>query len=224
MFAATAVALTAVLTAGTAGCGNPEFTYVNLHDGEIYFKVPASWRQVDQKALQEFFEPGDPASAMAQIRKERMALAAYDAHAEPSVSHFYGLGTQDEPFVFVRTTALFPTERDAISLNSMRDAFLPFTADRRRQLEQLPGYPLSAFEPLIDEVVHPGDGVRGVHVRFNYAIRGARTQTFDVTSYLAADGQRVSTMMIRCSAECYRKRAQELDKISKSFTIKRPIG
>nr|BFE81174.1 hypothetical protein GCM10020093_037750 [Planobispora longispora] len=114
MFTA-AVVLTAGMTAGTAGCGSPEFTYVNLNDGQTYFKLPTSWRQIDEKALHAFFESGDSESATAQILRQRTALAAYDAHAEPSVLHFYGLGAADEPFVLVRTMILLPSERDAIS-------------------------------------------------------------------------------------------------------------
>nr|BFE81173.1 hypothetical protein GCM10020093_037740 [Planobispora longispora] len=49
---------------------------------------------------------------------------------------------------------------------------MPFTAAKRQQAAQLPNYPMKKFEPLIDEVVQPGDGVRGIHVRFNYEVRG----------------------------------------------------
>ncbi|MBG0830988.1 hypothetical protein HS041_24830 [Planomonospora sp. ID67723] len=219
----TAVTLITAMAAGLTGCANPEFTYVRHDSGQTYFKVPAAWRPVDQQALDRYFER-DPESATAQVRKKLVWSVGYDAHAEPSVSHLYGIGTADEPFVFVRVITLMPEQRDMISLNVMRDAILPVTQASRQQVEQVPGYPLTGFELLTDEVFHPGDGVRGVRVRFNYAVEGAGTQTFDLTSYLDADGERLSMMLIRCSAACYRKRVQEFDTIAQSLKVKRPIG
>ncbi|GIH99239.1 hypothetical protein Pta02_12480 [Planobispora takensis] len=219
------VMLITALTFGLTGCAGPEFTYVRHDSGETYFKVPASWHAVDQETLSRFFTQGDPDSATAQVRKELIWLAAYDADAEPAVGHLYGLGSTDEPFVFVRVTTLLREQRDMMSLNVMRDALLPVTESARQQASAIPGYPATDFELLADEVIEPGDGLQGVHVRFNYAIQGAGTHTFDLTAYLAADGQRLSTMLIRCSASCYRDRAAELDVIAQSFkVIKRPIG
>jgi hypothetical protein len=214
----------ALIAALAAGCASPEFTYVRNDDGQTYFKVPAVWRQIDQKALDALLEQSDPESATAQVRKKLVWSVAYDAHAEPAVQHLYGLGTADEPFVFARVTTLLPSERDALSLNGMRDVLLPVSEEVRAKAEQIPGYPLTGFELLADEVLHPGDGVRGVHVRFNYAVQGAGMQTFDLTSYLSADSQRLSTMLVRCSAACYRERAAEFDRITQSFKVKRAIG
>ncbi|GAA4229822.1 hypothetical protein FHR32_000048 [Streptosporangium album] len=73
-------------------------------------------------------------------------------------------------------------------------------------------------------MLDPGDGLRGVHVRFNYAVQGAGVQTFDLTSYLAGDGKRISTLLIRCSAGCYRRRGAEFDGIAHSFKVKRLTG
>ncbi|MFC6575454.1 hypothetical protein [Planomonospora parontospora] len=219
--AATPVALVAALA---AGCASPEFTYVHDGDGRTYFKVPAVWRQIDQKALDAVLERSDPESATAQVRKQLVWSIAYDAHAQPAVQHLYGLGTSDEPFVFARVAKLLPSELDGLSLNGMRDVILPVSEEVRARAEQIPGYPLTGFELLADEVLHPGDGVRGVHVRFNYAVQGAGVQTFDLTSYLSEDGQRLSTMLVRCSAACYRERAAELDRITQSFKVKRAIG
>ncbi|GAA3155793.1 hypothetical protein GCM10010466_53390 [Planomonospora alba] len=217
-------AVTAVLAAGAAGCASPEFTYVRNDDGNTYFKVPAAWHQVDQKALDQAMSAGDPESATARLRRRLVWAVAYDAHARPAARHLYGLGTTDEPFLFARVVTLLPSERDALSLNGMRDAILPVSEGLRARVAQLPGYPLTGFELLADEVLHPGDGVRGVHVRFNYAVKGAGVQTFDLTSYLSEDARRLSTILVRRSAACYRERAAELDGVTRSFTVRKAFG
>ncbi|ACZ89198.1 hypothetical protein [Streptosporangium roseum] len=223
-FAVVAAGLVPALAGGLTGCAGSEFTYVRHDDGQTYFKVPAAWRQVDQKALDKATTGADPESATARLRRQLVWSIAYDAHASPSAGHLLGYGTGDEPFVFARVTRLLPEERDAVSLNGMRNSVIPVTESLRKEYAQVPGYPLTGFELLADDVLQPGDGLRGVHVRFNYTVQGAGTQTFDLTSYLAGDGERISTLLIRCSAGCYRRRAAEFDRIAHSFKVKRLTG
>ncbi|WP_433240060.1 hypothetical protein ACQPYK_33795 [Streptosporangium sp. CA-135522] len=223
-FAVVSAGVTLALVGGLTGCAGTEFTYVRHDDGRTYFKVPATWRQVDQKALEKATTGEDPESATAQLRRQLVWSIAYDAHTEPSAEHLLGYGTGDEPFVFARVTKLLPQERDAVSLNGMRNSVIPVTESLRKEYTQVPGYPLTDFELLADDVLQPEDGLRGVHVRFNYTVQGAGVQTFDLTSYLAGDGKQVSTLLIRCSAACYRKRAAELDGIAHSFKVKRLTG
>ncbi|GGK67299.1 hypothetical protein Sme01_09700 [Sphaerisporangium melleum] len=214
----------AVLAAVLAGCAGAEFTYVMGSDGQSYFKVPASWRKVDQKALdREVF--GDLSSATAQARKQLSWTVGYDGFREPSADHLLG-GKGDEPFVFAMVSTLTETQRDAVSLDTLRNTVLPVAVDdeTREKLEDTSGYPYKGFELLKDEVLQPGDGVRGVHVVYNLKVLGGPVQTFDQTTYLAADGTRVSVLLIRCSATCYRARAGELDRIAQSFKVKRVPG
>ncbi|MFI6456100.1 hypothetical protein ACIBF6_31610 [Streptosporangium amethystogenes] len=223
-FALVATAVFSALVGGLTGCARAEFTYVRHDDGQTYFKVPAAWQKVDQTALDKATIGADLESATAQLRKQLVWSTAYDAHSKPSPDHLLGYGTEDEPFVFARIAKLLPEEQDALSLNSMRNSVLPVTETVRKEYAEIPGYPLKDFELLADEVLQPGDGLRGVHVRFNYAIEGAGTETFDLTSYLALDGKQISTLLIRCSAACYRKRAGEFDRITQSFKVKRLTG
>ncbi|GAA3088910.1 hypothetical protein [Streptosporangium carneum] len=223
-FAVISMAVIPAMVGGLTGCAGPEFTYVRHDDGQTYFKVPAAWRKVDQEALDRATTGQDPESATARLRRRLVWSVAYDANVTPSADHLLGYGTGDEPFVFARVDKLLPDQRDAISLNGMRDAIIPVTKALREEYAQLPGYPLTDFELLADEVLAPGDGLRGVHVRFNYTVGGAGTQTFDLTSYLAGDGDQISTLLIRCSAGCYRRRAAEFDGIAQSFKVKRLTG
>ncbi|RCG29400.1 hypothetical protein DQ384_20295 [Sphaerisporangium album] len=223
----TAAVLAALMAGLSAGCGGADFTYVMGSDGQSYFKVPASWRKVDQRALdREFF--GDMTTATAQLRKRLSWTVGYDAFSRPSADHLYDpAGGSDEPFVFAMVSTLTKTQQDKASLDTLRNAaMLPvaLTADLRDQLEKLPGYPYKNFELLSDEVLPPKDGVRGVHVVYNFKVLGGPVQTFDQTAYLAADGSRVSVMLIRCSAMCYRTRGDEIGRIAQSFKVKRIPG
>jgi hypothetical protein len=223
----TVVATAAVLIAGVAGCGGADFTYVMGNDGQSYFKVPATWQKVDQNSLdRKVF--GDMSSATAQARKQLSWTVGYDGFSRPSAEHLLApAGGSDEPFVFAMVSNLTQSERDTVSLDVLRNAaMLPVVVsdDLRKQMEETAGYPFKEFELLSDEVLPPADGVRGVHLVYNFKVLGGPVQTFDQTAYLAADGTRVSVLLIRCSATCYRSRTRELDRIAQSFKVKRISG
>lgn len=222
-----AVATAAAMIAGLAGCGGADFTYVMGSDGQSYFKVPSSWSKVDQNALdRKVF--GDMSSATAQVEKQLSWTVGYDGFGKPSADHLLDpAGGSDEPFAFAMVSKLTRTEQDAVSLDALRNAAkLPVVVsdDVRKQTEDTPGYPFKGFELLSDEVLPPTDGVRGVHVVYNFKVLGGPVQTFDQTAYLAADGTRVSVLLIRCSAMCYQSRVQELGRIAQSFKVKRIPG
>ncbi|GAA3799003.1 hypothetical protein GCM10022226_17980 [Sphaerisporangium flaviroseum] len=222
-----AAATAAVLIAGLAGCGGADFTYVMGNDGQSYFKVPASWQKVDQKALERKIF-GDLTSATAQARKRLSWTVAYDGFTMPSADHLLDpAGGSDQPFAFAMVSKLTEDQRDAVSLDVLRNAaMLPVavTDEVRKQMESTAGYPFKGFELLSDEVLPPENGVRGVHVVYNLKVLGGPVQTFDQTAYLAPDGTRVSLLLIRCSATCYQKRSEELDRIAQSFKVKRVPG
>ncbi|WP_262847383.1 hypothetical protein [Sphaerisporangium corydalis] len=220
-------AMTAVMVAGLAGCGGADFTYVMGNDGQSYFKVPATWQKVDQKALdQKIF--GDMTSATSQVRKQLSWTVGYDGYDRPSADHLLAAGGgSDEPFAFAMVSTLTESEQNSVSLDVLRNAaMLPVVVDQdvRKQMEETAAYPFKSFELLSDEVLPPKDGVRGVHVVYNFKVLGGPVQTFDQTAYLAADGTRVSVLLIRCSATCYRSRSAELDRIAQSFKVKRIPG
>lgn len=224
LIAATVTA--AAMIAGLAGCGSAEFTYVMGNDGQSYFKVPATWQKVDQSALdRQIF--GDMTSATAQVRKRLSWTVGYDAYGRPSADHMLSSAESEEPFAFAMVSSLTEPERDAASLDVLRNAaMLPVVvgAELRKKMEETPGYPFKDFELLSDDVLPPENGVRGVHVVYNFKVLGGPMQTFDQTAYLAADGTRVSVLLIRCSAACYRTRTRELEKIAQSFKVKRIPG
>ncbi|WP_157530067.1 hypothetical protein [Microtetraspora niveoalba] len=213
------------LVAGLSGCGGGGFTYVRDEAGATYFKVPAAWHKVDQGSLDgKVF--GDPESASARTQKQLTWTVGFDAHATPSADHLLVPGSvaEDRPFVMAKVQTLTPAQRDEVSLNTLRNSSgLPVAVNEetRRQLESSAASPFKGFEVLSDQVLPVQDGVRGIRTVFNYRLLGGPVQTFDETAYLSADGAHVSTLLIRCTAACYRQRAAEIDLVARSFKVKR---
>ncbi|GIH60509.1 hypothetical protein Msi02_13260 [Microbispora siamensis] len=215
----------AVAASLLSGCAGPEYTYVRDDSGDTYFKVPASWRQIDQKTLdKEIF--GDAESAKAQLAKQALWTAAFDAYDEPSLVHLLqgSAGAEDKPFVFAKVQKLSEDDQNAVSLDALRlspPIPVPVTEEQRQAIEAS-GF--SGFELLSDEVLPIEDGVRGVHSVYNYRVGSGPVQTFDKTAYLSADGTTVSTLLIRCTPACYKKRAAEIATVVKSFKVKHLIN
>ncbi|TMR14908.1 hypothetical protein ETD86_28090 [Nonomuraea turkmeniaca] len=220
-------ALIALLVAifAVSACGQPEFTYVRDRTGTTYFKVPASFTQLNANAIEMYLSGDHPNSQAAQLRAQRVWSTAFDQSTEPSVNHL--LGSAD-PFVYATVHQLTEEQRDMISLNRLRDFVLPVTEQMRQlyvQQSAATGQPptFQNFELLGNEVLTLGGGARGVRVRFNYQI-GNDVQTFDHTAILDEKGATVSVMLIGCQSICFRKRAGEFDKIASSFKLLRLPG
>ncbi|WP_405086034.1 hypothetical protein [Microbispora sp. NBC_01389] len=219
------VAGAALAASVLSGCAGPQYTYVHDDAGDTYFKVPVSWRQIDQKAIdRQLF--GGTGSATAQLAKQAFWTAAFDAHDQPSILHLIrgAVSGEDKPFVFAKVEKLSEDKQNAASLNLLRVSPpmpVPLTEDQQKELET---EGLSGFELLDDEVLPIVDGVKGVHTVYNYRVGEGPVQTFDKTAYLSADGATASTLLIRCSPACYRQRAAEIAAIVKSFKVKRIIN
>jgi hypothetical protein len=218
-------AVVAVLTAlcGATACGAPEFTYVKNSDDKTYFKVPHEWHEISEDDLDDLLIGGPAESQQSKQLREVSWSVAYDAAADPSALHLTSADTTDDPIVYARVRRLTVGERDAMSLDALRDSFgLPVTDQARQQYAQAAGEdsPLRGFELLHDEVLTPSDTVRGVRVVFNYLLPSGVLHTFDLTAYLTNSGDRLFQLVLRCSARCYQDRTEELNSIVTSFTVR----
>lgn len=209
------VVLAAVLA--LAGCGAPAFTYVTNSDERTYLKVPAAWRQIDGRELAEMVGV-DPALA----DEQGLWMAAYDADAAPSPAHLFGRSAE-APAVFVVVQQLSPAVGGQFSLDSLRDLFYPVSATARSQVADNPLSPYTDFALLADEVLTPGQGVRGVHSVFRYRIGGGPLQIIDQTAFLNDDASTFYVAFARCSMQCYNQRQQEIQNVISSFTVRRKI-
>ncbi len=79
---------------------------------------------------------------------------------------------------------------------------------------------LTDFGLITDEVLTPGNGLRGVHVVYRYRMAGGPPQVIDKTVYLNDDASKVYSVLARCSTECFVKRSDEIHSVVSSFTIR----
>jgi hypothetical protein len=204
--------LVLVASALVAGCGAPAYTYVKNSAEHTYVKIPASWQPIDQKELDNAIGL-DPAES---AKSRGLWLEGYDAAETPSPLHLFG-SSAPEPAVLVSVQQVPESSRGGLSLDGLRDLFFPVspTARQNNQNPQLSGFGLVA-----DDVLTPGDGIRGVHTVFRYSLGGGPPQMMDQTAYLNDDASRMYVLLVRCSTTCYKDRHDEIDGVVSSFTIR----
>lgn len=195
-----------------AGCGAPAYTYVKNSADHMYVKIPASWHSIDQDDLQDAIGL-DPAES---AESRGLWLQAYDAADTPSPLHLFG-SSATEPAALVSVQQVPETSRGRLSLDGLRDLFFPVSPTARQQSQnpQLTGFGLTT-----DDVLTPGDGVRGVHTVFRYRLGGGPPQMMDQTAYVNDDASKVYVLLVRCSTTCYKDRHGEIENVVSSFTIR----
>jgi hypothetical protein len=212
-----AAALAAVISGcavlGTvSGCSAPDHTYIANSANKTYFKVPASWHELDENALKRTVTGPSPSPGSASVW-----VVAYDAAQAPSLSHLVASDTPD-PIVYVSVRPVSTEESGQISLDNLRDLVLPVSATGRAAATPS-ATTFSDFKLVSDSELTPKSGFRGVHEVFQYRVGGGPPQTFDETAYTNKDGSKVYLMFLRCSNECYQARRAELDSVVTSFTV-----
>jgi hypothetical protein len=205
----------AALVALLAGCGSPEYTYVTNSTDRTYLKVPASWRPIDDKAMNDAigFDP--------TLTEEERGLwfEAYDADAEPSPMHLFGPSAA-APAAFVGVQQIPESSRGQFSLDRLRDLFYPVSASAQEAAEMDPTSGVSDLSLVSDEVLTPGNGLRGVHSVFRYRVGDGPMQMMDQTAYLNDDASKLYMFFVRCSTECYEQRQKEIGNVVSSFTVR----
>jgi hypothetical protein len=206
--------LAAAVLAVIAACGGPEYHYVTNSEDRTYLRVPASWTPLDVNELGAAFGL-DPTLE----ENQGFWLAGYDADSSPSIVHLLGPHAA-APVVFVGVRNVPPPARGQISLDVLRDLFRPVSPAARQRLAANPASPFSGFALIADEVLTPGEGLRGVHSVYRYRIQGGPTQVFDQTVYVNDDASKLYMFFVRCSTECYEERQQEIESVVSSFTVR----
>jgi hypothetical protein len=202
---------------GAAACGTPEFTYVKNSDQKTYFRVPHDWRETGTDTLDNALSGTNPDSATAEMRQKLWWSVAYDASAYPTADHLLTDRVTAEPIVYARVAQLTEPQQNAVSLDLLRNVFLPVTDEAREAAAGT--IALTDFELVHDEVLSQSGGLHGVRVIFDYGLGGV-LHTFDQTALVNTDGSKLYLLIIRCSTSCYRDRSGELGEIAKSFTVR----
>ena len=185
---------------------------------EDLLKVPHEWHAIGTRSLDDVLSGTNPDSATTQLRQQLWWSVAYDASADPTPDHLLTGEVTNEPIVYVRVAQLTEAQQNAVSLDMLRDSFLPVTDGAREAAAAT--LPLTGFELVHDEVLTPSNGLHGVRVIYDYELADDVLHTFDQTALVNNDGSKVYLLIIRCSTTCYRERSSELDTIAKSFTVR----
>ena len=118
-----------------------------------------------------------------------------------------------DPVLYVRIRDLFPEERNAISLNTLRNLVLPIT-------DYLDGtIPNDRKFELYDDQEINEVGGRGVSLLYSFDYNGVN-ETVNQVALMSNDQNKIYVFIIRCSTECYNKNIDEIDEIVNSFTVK----
>jgi hypothetical protein len=200
--------------AALVACGAPEFHYVTNSEDRTYLRIPMSWAPLDAKELGMAFGL-DPTLE----ENQGFWLAGYDADASPSTAHLVGPHAA-APAVLVGVRDVPPPARGQVSLDVLRDLFRPVSPAARQRIAASPVSPFSGFVLIADEVLTPGEGLRGVHSVYRYRIMGGPTQVFDQTIYVNDDASKIYMFFVRCSTDCYERRQQEIESVVSSFTVR----
>ena len=196
-----------------AACGAPEYTYIKNSSDRTYFKVPSSWRPIDEKALEQISSGGSSTPP----EKSDTWVVAYDAADVPSPAHLVDKDTA-EPIVYASVQKVPEAARAQVSLDTLRDLLLPVTP-AAREGAAAGSATFTDFKLVEETVLTPEPGLRGVHEVFQYRVQKGPLQTFDKTAYVNSDASKVYVMLLRCSSECYKARRAELESVTASFTV-----
>jgi hypothetical protein len=203
------------VTALLAACGGPAYTYVTNSEDRTYLRIPNTWQPIDQRELGEAIGLDPTVDA----NQQGFWLAGYDADAAPSTDHLLGPHSA-APAMFIGVQDVPPTLRGQVSLDVLRDFFRPVSDMGRQRASANPFSPYSGFVLISDEVLTPGDGLRGVHSVYQYRIQGGPAQVFDQTLYVNDDASKLFMLYVRCSSQCYEARQQEITSVVSSFTVR----
>jgi hypothetical protein len=197
-------------------CAKPTYTFVTNSDDHLYFKVPASWSEIKQRDLDKFASPGLDDAAAAALRSQTWTVA-FDAGEKPSIAHVFSPQVK-APVVFARVLRSSNGDSTNVTLDTLRDFFLPVTKTARLTA-RASGQEIPGFRSIVDHVMSREGGLTGVHEVFRYKVSGVM-QTFDQTALVTKDASRVYILLVRCTQACYADRHGELATVVRSFIVK----
>ena len=214
-----AVAVAAVAALALTGCGAPEYQYPKSAEHNLYFKVPSSWKPLDQRIV-DAVTFGDPGSMKAQQKKAAGWAAAYDSSADPDVRHLQAGYPTSDPAVREFVLPLDEDEQGAVSFDALRDSVLPVTESAREQAAADPNFPFTDFELLGEQLVSPAPGLRGVRLVYSYRSPSEELQTYDQLMLTNDATNLIYGLVVMCSAQCDLNRQAEIQDVVSSFTVR----
>ena len=190
----------------------PSKQYEGSKSDGAFFTVPNGWQKVDGTALNKV-----EAKNANQDELDRLSMVTYQAGFTKAKKidpkDIFLLEPTKDPVLYVRIRDLFPEERNAISLNTLRNLVLPIT-------DYLDGtIPNDRKFELYDDQEINEVGGRGVSLLYSFDYNGVN-ETVNQVALMSNNQNKIYVFIIRCSTECYNKNIDEIDEIVNSFTVK----
>jgi hypothetical protein len=208
----------ACLTLITA-CGSSDYTYVTNESENTYFKVPASWNELDNGQLRVAFSNDNPDSMQQMSIDSHRWVRAFDASEAPSLGHLAQPVTA--PIVLAITQPLAADEGSKLSLEDLRNLFDPVVGSDHEQAVEFYKQQNQAFkvEVLADTVLSPTADVHGIRILYNIKRGDRPLETRDLTVFVSNDQTKLYLFLVRCMAVCFLQNADQLAEVAESFTV-----
>lgn len=190
----------------------PSKQYAGSKNDGAFFSVPNGWTKVSNSELNK-----EEAKSTNQDDLDRLSMVTYQegftSAAKITPREVFLLNPTDHPVVFARIRDLFPEERNAISLNSLRNIILPITSflDGSKENDR-------NFQLLDDQEIAEKGG-KGVNLVFSFDYDGIN-ETINQSAIYSNDQNKIYLFIVRCSSECYNKNQKQIDEIVRSFTVR----
>ncbi len=211
-----ALAAAAAAAAAVAGCGASAYRFVGSVPNQVFFEVPAGWRQVSATTLaaeQRAVLGSGPAGAGGG---SLVWSAAFDAARTPSAADIFSVAA--EPVVYASVQVMNPALRGALSFDLMRDLLVPVTSQRRRQYAAA-GIKLPALRDLGASIITAGGGVRGIGERYEVSVGGI-PEVYTQVVLTNSDTTKLYLLVVQCDQACFLANQAQIDAVVRSFTVK----
>ena len=206
-------ALAALALAGLAvACGAPQYQYIANRDRGMFFRVPNDWHVFDaEDVLEQSAEDGEVVDVEAAAAQQWAVV--FDADPQPSLDHA-SIQALEHPIGLARIRELAPDERDAFSLQSLRNELVP--------LDEIATQDEDAVTARDFEEVLLEDGQQGI--RFTFDLRTAQDEVvrYEQLAFVDAATRYVYLMAVGCSRACFEERVDEIRQITDSWTLREP--
>ena len=203
---------TAVLALLLLSACAPSKQYEGSKSEGVFYSVPNDWQRVDSKTLAK-----EESKNASQDALDRLSMVTYQMGFTKakniSPRDVFMLKPTDQPVLYVRFRDLFPEERNAISLNTLRNIILPVTDLQDGTINNDRNFQLYDDQEVIEK------GGRGVNLLYSFDYEGVNETVNQVALY-SNDQSKIYLFIIRCSTVCYKKNVDEIDNIVKSFTVR----
>lgn len=191
---------------------SPSKQYAGSKSDGAFFSVPNGWTRISNTQLNK-----EESSSTNQEDLDRLAMVTYQEGftSAPTIKprEVFMLNATDYPVVFARFRDLFPEERNAISLNSLRNIILPITSFLEGTQENNRNFQLLDDQEVIEK------GGKGVNLVFSFDYDGVN-ETINQSALISNDQNKIYLLIVRCSTKCYNKNVKTINEIVKSFTVR----